>query len=249
MADNLIKVEEKITAPEWGCDFFRLSSDELNVYLCLVEIKDLDYIAEQCIASISDDAWMNELDPRVKRSYSKTAQETAKILQQIFSDYLQREDATNASIGSDFGEIMVSLGSSGALSKVLSHKPLPVAELWKPQIKQNEGFDFHTECNLPLINFGEAKFSGVTSPHGEAIPQIKGFITDEKHFRDRVHLVNIASSQAVENLDEERFGVIAAFSINAKDPLTVMANALKSSLEQLSDLNIEKLYLVGVVQK
>jgi len=51
------------------------------------------------------------------------------------------------------------------------------------------------------------------------------------------------------SVEKHRFGVIAAFSINAKDPLTVMANALKSSLEQLSDLNIEKLYLVGVVQK
>lgn len=249
MPDNSVKIEQTIEAPEWGCDFVKLSSDSLNAYLCLVEINNLDYIAQQCIASISNEAWMNKLDPRVKRSYTKTVKETAEVLQEIFKSYLQKEDSSNSSIGSEFGEIMVSIGSSGALSAVLSHKSLPVAELWKPQIKQNEGFDFHTECNSPLINFGEAKFSSSASPHGEAIPQIKGFIIDEKHLRDRVHLVNLASSKAVDNFDADRFGAIVAFSINAKNPLKVMANALKSSIDQLSDLNIEKLYLVGVVHK
>lgn len=124
--------------------------------------------------------------------------------------------------------------------------PLPVAELWKPQLKQNEGFDFHTVCSDQIINFGEAKFSGVSNPHGKAINQAKGFIDDEKHFRDRVHLINLVSDAAIENIDNDSFGIVAAFSINNDDPLSIIHNAIKSAEGKLNADEIKSVYLVGV---
>ena len=149
-------------------------------------------------------------------------------------------------LGAEFGEVMVSIGSSRALNKILHHISLPIAELWKPQLKQNEGFDFHTTCTDNLINFGEAKFSASINPHGNAIRQAHDFITQDKHFRDRVHLVNFCHKDAITNLDEEKYGIIAAFSVNSDNPETIMDNAIKTVKEiKLSDW-VSFIYLVGV---
>ena len=184
---------------------------------------------------------MANLDLGSKRAYDRTVQETASALVEIFES-----TTTLSDVGSEFGEVMVSIGSTKALEKIFNHVILPIAELWKPQIKQNEGFDFHTVCSDMYINFGEAKYSGSVNPHGNAINQSKGFIDDEKHLRDYVHLRELASDAAVENLNNDSFGIVASFSINTSDPLEVLKNAIKSAQDKLSSDSIKAVYLVGV---
>lgn len=243
------KLLNEINCLSWGCDFQQLSLDGIpsNIHVCLVKVNTLTSVAVECVKAVADNTWISRLDPRVGRGYTKTVNQTAQVLSKIFSDFINSGNKSN--IGADFGEIMVSIGSAAALSALLQHNNLPVSELWKPQVKQNEGFDFHTQCSSFYLNFGEAKFSDSDSPHGDAIPQIKRFIEEEKHLRDRVHLINLAFAESIDNLDEDKFGAVVAFSINAKDPEKVLRNAATSAFTHFKELTFQNVYIVGVVHK
>lgn len=230
--------------PDWGCGFSELEALAVdNIRAFLVSVSDIGKIADELTKAVVDTSWMTHLDKGARRPYEKTVAETAKLLVQIFKT--AAANPFNA-IQEEFGELMVSMGAARALGKVLSHYEVPLAELWKPQVKQNEGFDFHTVCPQQLVNFGEAKYSAKKSPHGAAITQIAAFLTAEKHFRDRPHLEKLVHANAIKNLDDEKFGVIAAFSINANKPETVINNAIKSAKSLGKDHAIEQIYLIGV---
>lgn len=228
---------------DWGCDYFEIETDTPigKIKVCHVVVNDINIISRALNKKVLDTSWMANLDLGSKRAYDKTVQETASALVEIFES-----TTTSSDVGSEFGEVMVSIGSTKALEKIFNHVILPIAELWKPQIKQNEGFDFHTVCSDMYINFGEAKYSGSVNPHGNAINQSKGFIDDEKHLRDYVHLRELVSDAAVENLNNDSFGIVASFSINTSDPLEVLKNAIKSAQDKLSSDSIKAVYLVGV---
>lgn len=228
---------------DWGCDYFKIETDTPigKVNVCHVVVNDIKIISEALTRKVLDTSWMTNLDVGSKRAYDRTVQETAAALVEIFES-----TTTPSDVGSEFGEVMVSIGSTKALEKIFNHAILPIAELWKPQVKQNEGFDFHTVCSDMFINFGEAKYSGSANPHGNAINQSKGFIDDEKHLRDYVHLRELAADAAVENLNNDSFGIVASFSINTTDPLEVLKNAISSAQEKLSSDSIKAVYLVGV---
>ncbi|WIF64484.1 hypothetical protein QN095_10665 [Enterobacter cloacae] len=200
---------------EWGCVHSQYHCQDKNpaIITCIVNVNNTDLIATELVNSVLDTSWISSLDAGTQRSYKVTAKETTDALIEIFNKVLDGD-----TLGAEFGEVMVSIGSSRALSKILDHISLPIAELWKPQLKQNEGFDFHTTCTANLINFGEAKFSASINPHGNAIRQANNFITQDKHFRDRIHLVNFCHKDAITNLDGEKYGIIAAFSINSDNP-------------------------------
>ncbi len=240
-----VKYGKQITDTEWGCKHFEVehSLDVENVKLCLIEISNIQKIASELTSQVQNTSWMMELDKNTRRSYNKTVEETAQKLVKVF-----KIASGTGGVAGEFGESMVSMGSARALEVLFKHIVLPVAELWKPQAKQNEGFDFHTVCPEEVINFGEAKFSSVKSknPHGDAIPQACDFIDEEKHFRDRVHLISLVSENAINNLDEDDFGVIAAFSINSDNPLDILENALKSAQKEFPSRGVKFVYLVGV---
>ncbi|WP_054017606.1 hypothetical protein [Pseudoalteromonas sp. R3] len=242
MADKP-KYGSQYSDADWGCDYFEIETDTPigKIKVCHVIVNDIKIISEALAKKVLDTSWMTNLDVGSKRAYDRTVQETASTLVEIFES-----TTTHSDVGSEFGEVMVSIGSTKALEKIFNHVILPIAELWKPQIKQNEGFDFHTVCSDKFINFGEAKYSGSENPHGNAINQSKGFIDDEKHLRDYVHLRELASDTAVENLNNDSFGIVASFSINASDPLVVLKNAIKSAQDKLSSDSIKAVYLVGV---
>lgn len=227
----------------WGCDFIEVISEPSveTIKICQVHINDIAKIANELTNKVLDTSWMMSLDAGSRRSYNRTVNDTSQALVSVFESTAESYD-----VGSEFGETMVSIGSAQALEALFEHLPLPVAELWKPQLKQNEGFDFHTVCQDQMIHFGEAKYSGSSSPHGNAITQAKEFIYNEKHLRDRVHLVNLVSSEAVENLDKDRFGIVAAFSINSTDPLLIISNAINSAKKMLEPQKMKPVYLVGV---
>jgi hypothetical protein len=211
-----------------------------NLHLSLVEVKDIKLLAEELTKSILSDSWVLSLDKRSKRAYEKTYEDTANALVEVFQDI-----ESGGLLGAEFGEVMVSIGSAKGLDMILGHTVIPIAELWKPKKKQNEGFDFHTVCKDEVVNFGEAKFSFKGNPYGDALRQIKRFIDNEKHLRDAVHLERFTTESAMNNLDDDKFGVVAAFSING-DLETNISNAVKLAEKHLLNLNITAIYLVGV---
>jgi hypothetical protein len=208
----------------------------------LVSVKEVKKLAQELTAVVMDSSWIMNLDAGTRRAYERTVRETGEVLARIFTAL----DPTSP-VSKEFGEVMVSMGSARALEMIFGHKTVPLAELWKPQLKQNEGFDFHTECPTPLINFGEAKYSGANSPHGLAINQAASFLESGKHFRDRPHLISVCSPASVGHLDGDRFGVVVAFSVNGKDRETILSNARDSALMVAKKYAVEQIFVVGVV--
>lgn len=229
---------------DWGCTHTEVtSSANSKIHLCHVNISDLEKIALELSQSVMDTSWIMDMDEGARRSYKRTAFDTANSLIEVFNTTID----TNKVAG-EFGELMVSMGSSRSLDVIFQHISLPISELWKPQRKQNEGFDFHTVCNENIINFGEAKFKSLpaASPVSAAADQANSFFSEDKHFRDRVHLVNLVHDDAISNLNKGLCGMVIAFSMNAIDPLTVYKNAI-SKVESLSFFDeIDNVYIVGV---
>lgn len=238
--------EAPVDDEEWGCTYreVAIAAGTGNIKLCFVEVADRGNFAKQLSGLILDTSWMASLDKGVRRQYDYTVRETASILLKIFE-----EAAGEGEIASEFGELMVSLGSARGLEAVFEHIKVPLAELWKPQAKQNEGFDFHTVCLDEYVNFGEAKFSSSANPHGLALSQAHGFLEEEKHLRDRAHLVNFVSSKSIDQLDDDDFGVIAAFSVNSANPLVIFKNAVETAADFVAKKKIKAVYLVGVGAK
>ncbi|MDI3359344.1 hypothetical protein QQF21_12170 [Lelliottia sp. V89_10] len=234
---------------DWGCSHNELKSSEAMIKTSIIRIDDIMKVAAELTRIVLDKSWMLSLDIRTQRSYRFTVEETAAELVKIFKKITSSATPDNK-IGVEFGELMVSMGASRALLKLFDHLSLPIAELWKPQKKQNEGFDFHTVCPNDVINFGEAKYSGGSSnPHGEAISQINDFLDVEKHLRDTNHLVNLVCENACKNLDNDNFGIVAAFSINSDNYDLIMKNAFDSINEKGLLNKCKIVYLVGVMFK
>lgn len=228
------------TDVDWGCEHSPMAGDAtLSILSCRVSVKDISKLSARLTETVVDTSWMAALDKGTQRAYRKTVEETSEILCNIF------KSVPGSPVGEEFGELMVSMGSARALKSLLGHAEVPLAELWKPQRKQNEGFDFHTICGNGRLNFGEAKYSGSGSPHGLAISQVSDFIEAEKHHRDYVHLSSICPGPA-ELLANDEFGVVAAFSINGKNHAAIMNNALVSAIELSKKFGLKQIFLVGV---
>lgn len=229
---------------DWGCIHTEVkSSANPKIHLCHVNISDLEKIALELSRSVMNTSWIMDMDEGARRSYKRTVSDTASSLVEVFNAAID-----DNKVSGEFGELMVSMGSSRALNVIFQHISLPISELWKPQSKQNEGFDFHTVCNKKIINFGEAKFLSppAASPVSIAANQANQFFTEDKHFRDRVHLVNLIHDDAISNLDKGLCGMVVAFSMNANKPLTVYKNAI-SKVESLSFFGkLDNVYVVGV---
>lgn len=227
----------------WGCQY-REASDSPglpNVKICYLEVTNLSDFAARITHTVLDRSWMTSLDPLMHRAYDKTVAETAAKLVQVF-----QKTTASGTLGADFGELMVSIGSAYTLEKIFSHIRIPIAELWKPQLSQNEGFDFHTSCPAEIVNFGEAKFSSSVNAYTLAISQAENFVDDEKHYRDAVHLKHLVSSNCLTNFAGNQFGMVAAFSINSNNPEKILENAAKSAAILAAKNKVTNIYLVGV---
>lgn len=235
-----------ISDNSWGCEFTEvLNVSNINfVKLCHVHVSEISKIAKTLAESVVDTSWMMKLDAGTKSSYEYTVHETTQLLIQIFKAAEQE-----GSIIEEFGELMVSMGAAKALEVVFKHKLIPIAELWKPQAKQNEGFDFHSICPSQVINFGEAKYCSNSTSYGRALKQAGKFVKEMKHKRDRVHLINLAPPEGIANLDNDIHGVIAAFSIHADDQLTIYKNALNKAASFSKDHSVQFVYLIGVTHE
>ncbi len=235
----------------WGTVFAEVKQSPSldNIFVCHTTVSDLSKIANELSKTVMNKSWIMDLDIGAKRAYETIVAKTAAKLVDLFENDVLSEDKISA----DFGEIMVSMGSARALEIIFSHISIPIAELWKPKLTGNEGFDFHTICPSKIINFGEAKFASSGSPYGGnsrdgrgAGGQADGFISDSKHLMDGVHLPHLAGKEAADNLNKDLFGVVLAFSINAENPLLVFKNAIQKALKYTHLKKAKNIYIVGV---
>lgn len=225
-----------------GCEMSEVKGDhgQPHIFICRVRVSDVEKMAGHLASDVLDTSWIMGLDPRSRRAYRQTVAETAHRLALLF-----RQTAGEGEVGGKFGELMVSMGASKALEVVFSHTALPISELWKAQVSGNEGFDFHTICPDNVIHFGEAKYSSNDSPYTDAAEQANRFLQEEKHFRDTPHL-NILASDGMDALDNNTWGVVIAFSLNAQRPLTVLRHAVERA-QQLAHINSSHaIIVVGV---
>lgn len=119
---------------EWGCHYSEIIHSEVDVKSCIIHVNSLEKIALALTDSVLNESWMLKLDKRTQRSYRYTVKETATALVEIFNK-IKRDSSGDSTLGEEFGEIMVSMGASRALSKIFEHESIPIAELWKPQKK------------------------------------------------------------------------------------------------------------------
>lgn len=236
---------------DWGSSYLEVQYDPSleNILVCHVNVSDIEKISHELAKIVMDQSWIMNLEPVARHAYGPAVKQTAQALQKTFKKQLSTENK----IVKEFGEIMVSMGASRALATLFDHISIPISELWKPKKKQNEGFDFHTVCLEKLINFGEAKFSGSSNPYGGksgtssgAGGQADGFISANKHQMDGVHLQHLAGNDATDNLNNDHFGVILAFSLNSPTPLNIIENAIETAQKYLHLKKAKKIYLVGV---
>jgi len=210
-----------------------------KMHLLCVEIKDVHENATDLISGLNDTSWITQLNPFARMSYELTARRTIDALVEIFK--LVQNEVTE-----EFGEYMVSISATEGMKQQLAHQVFPISELWKEKILGNHGFDFHTESVHEHVSFGEAKYNSRDNPYSDAASQILDFITLGKDYRDTWDLINFASPNAIQNLQNRRRGFAVAFSLNSKNHVQILDNALKSDLIKLLSRQCNELYIIGV---
>lgn len=106
MTEKLEYGSQRVDA-NWGCDFREVISNSSieKIKVCHVHVNEIDKIANELTKNVLDTSWMMNLDPGCRRAYDRTVKETAQALVRIFQN-----TATSCNVGSEFGEVMVSIG-------------------------------------------------------------------------------------------------------------------------------------------
>src|SRR6266571_4690800 len=106
-----LSLSTEIDDSEWGCSYQAVidSLGNSGIKLCLVKVKNLNEFAACITNLVLDNSWMTSMDHGTRRGYETTVGETAQVLVQIF-----RQAASQGTVGAEFGEVMVSIGSARA---------------------------------------------------------------------------------------------------------------------------------------
>lgn len=216
-----------------------------DVYYLEIQIDDVQSHASNLISLITENSWINQLDPIAKVSFETKVNNTANALTSIFTD--QSESST---VKDEFGEYMISIDSAQSLKDKLQHFVFPLAELWKEKVTNNHGFDFHTQTPDKLLAFGEAKYVSSGNAYGRAAEQVVRFISDEekKDLGDLIFLKSLgADESAIDScLNQRKKDFILGFSVNSENSELIKKNALQNeNVLKLID-EAETLFLVGV---
>ncbi len=197
-----------------------------DIHCIYVLIDDLEVVIGNMRSEISDTSWINGLGSIDQKIYKINANKTIKKIVEIITSRVANE------LNDSVGEYMISYTAQQVLVDCLKHIRLPLAEFLKEKVSGNPGFDFHTISQNKLLNFGEAKFSLNNTAKDRAINQISDFIDLGKDFGELLSLrplLDRIDGIILENMDNERRGYIAAFSLNAKNIDVIFENALKSN--------------------
>ena len=200
--------------------------------------------AMQIITWLQETSWLATLDDIDKANYLACAEPTIRDLcNMITSEYLSAS-YTPGNLKDDLGEYLVSMNAQEALVQGLTHTKIPIAELWKEQVKGNPGFDFHTLSTSDIIVYGEANKS-TQNGYYDAFNQINKFIHDNKMSRELRHLRVLATENAARNVLTDQLGFAAAFSVNTRNLLHTIENAIKYPTFSAL-LNYPEVYLITV---
>lgn len=210
-----------------------------KVYAVYAKVSDIDTRAEEMIETLTNTDWINPLPATKKVTFEATSKRTIVKLTENIRNRINEDKLTE-----EFGEYLVSDTALKTLEEIYNHIRVPLAELLKDRLTGNGGFDFHSETQTNYITFGEAKYSGSTSPYNRALKQIKDFIGLEKDNAEINILENFVSKSATINFLAGDKSFAAAFSLN-DDPDKMIENAiLNKHLKKL--LGHKELYLIGV---
>tara|TARA_B100001245_G_scaffold236687_1_gene229965 strand:- start:12835 stop:13605 length:771 start_codon:yes stop_codon:yes gene_type:complete len=214
-----------------------------EVNLFCIEVKNVNEYAMHLTNKISDTSWISSLDYISQDAYNICAEKTINKLVELFN--LPENKVT-----SDFGEYLVSLSSGECLESKHSHTCLPISEIWKESKEGNPGFDFHTLSTSNKINFGEAKYQSNGNAYTSAAAQTHRFSREKKDRGDSVHLKNMVSKVAIDNLVlHNKKGYVVSFSINSQDHSEILNNSLNNNdIKELTKL-CDELYIIGVKVK
>lgn len=210
-----------------------------KVHCIHVKVIDIAGRAKEMVATIADVSWVSKLSGIRQRTFKARAKRT---IEKLVNDVLNKVDST---ISEEFGEFLISDTAQIALIRGHAHVKVPLAELLGRKVTGNPGFDFHTESKNNLIMFGEAKYSGNSTPRAQALDQIVEFIELEKDDADLLILESFVSEDALNNALEMKKGYVAAFSLNSNNPELIFKNAIKSDVVKKL-LEYPELYLIAI---
>ena len=211
------------------------------VYEFVLKITDHKFYAQKMIHMVCDNSWISALDTISQTAYEKTVERTSEKLKEIFS-----RQAFDSQLKDDFGEYMISISSIMCLVERLSHKEVPLSELWKEKVTGNPGFDFHTISPEIIFAFGEAKYRSNSNAYSEAAEQVFNFIDLGKDFVDLIHLQNFSQKAAQKLANEKIRSFTVAFSMHSDNYGTIFNNALGNDFIKKISTHAQELYLIGV---
>ena len=201
--------------------------------------------AMKIITWLQDTSWLATLDDIDKANYLACAEPTIRDLCNMITNEYLSASYTPGNLKDDLGEYLVSMNAQEALVQGLTHTKIPIAELWKEQIKGNPGFDFHTLSTSDIIVYGEAKYKSTQNGYYDAFNQIRDFINDHKMSRELRHLRVLATENAARNVLTDQLGFAAAFSVNTRNLPHIIENAIKYPTFSAL-LNYPEVYLITV---
>ena len=190
--------------------------------------------------NISNTSWIAQLEPIDRIAYEARA---IKTINYIVEKVLNKIANT---VTEELGELVVSTNAQDILETHHRHIKLPLAELWKEQVRGNPGFDFHTETPSNFVAFGEAKYNSANSSYGVALKQVVSFIHDRKDDKELSDLKHLISETTKANLllpTARAYSV--AFSIHPDNSMAVY-NRIKRNKNFGKLLSYPELYLIGI---
>ena len=201
--------------------------------------------AMKIITWLQDTSWLATLDDIDKANYIACAEPTIRDLCNMITNEYLSASYTPGNLKDDLGEYLVSMNAQEALVYGCAHTKIPIAELWKEQVKGNPGFDFHTLSTSDIIIYGEAKYKSTQNGYYDAFNQIDKFIHDNKMSRELRHLRVLATENAACNVLTDKLGFAAAFSVNTRNLPHIIENAIKYPTFSAL-LNYPEVYLITV---
>ncbi len=217
---------------------------DCKLYVIHVKIWDSEQRIRDIISTITDTSWLTSVNDAITReAYEAAANRTIQTLMNSIFNICPKNLIP---ISKNTGEYVISITAQDVLGTRLTHKKIPLAELWKDRAKGNSGFDFHTVTPSNLILFGEAKFNKTTNAHMEALTQISQFISEKKDKHDKKLLESFINiPQPFTYLENGERAFCAAFSLKGKKYKDVFKNAVHCAIEQKLD-QYPELFIMGI---
>lgn len=195
-------------------------------------------------SKFQDQSWIKPLTPSsIQDSYRVRVNRTLEKIVKIIED--SQAIVGMDAVVTDAAEYIVSVLAREAVIKELSHKEVPLPELFKQQSSQNPGFDFFTINQSEVLLFGEAKYVNGSNAYGRALKQISEFIDIKNDIADIADLVVWVRNDILNKVGEGTKGYIAAFSSIATASDRIISG-IKSNDDFAKIKKYDELILVAV---